>query len=121
MEIKTSKSLEKEKNKEKINDMEASSSYTQDSNLLKNEKEELKLKIEDLTKIVNNFTNGKKKLDRLLSSQRCVFDKASLGYNPITKQKQFQNFFVKDNPSEVPICDTCGKMRHTIYTSYKEK
>ena len=40
METKTSKSLEKEKNNEKVNDMEASSSYTQDSNLLKNENED---------------------------------------------------------------------------------
>ena len=70
---------------------------------------------------MNNFTNGKKKLDRLLGSQRCVFDKAGLGYNPVTKQKQFQDFFVKANTSEVPICDTCGKMWHNIYTSYKEK
>ena len=34
-----------------------------------------------------------------LGSQRCVFDKAGLGYNPMIKQKEYQTFFVKDTPS----------------------
>ncbi len=52
----------------KVNDVEKSSLNTQDSNLLVNENKELKFKIEDLTKIVTNFTNGKKNLDNLLGS-----------------------------------------------------
>ena len=74
----------------KANDVETSSLNTQDSNLLVNENKELKFKIEDLTKIVTNFTNGKKNLDNLLGSQRCVFDKASIGYNLKIKEKHYQ-------------------------------
>jgi hypothetical protein len=58
LEIKSQNSLEKMK----VNDVETSSLNTQYSNLLLNENKELKFKIEDLTKIVTNFTNGKKKL-----------------------------------------------------------
>ena len=60
LEIKSQNCLEKMK----VNDMETSSLNTQDSNLLVNENKELKFKIEDLTKIVTNFTNGKKKLEK---------------------------------------------------------
>ena len=60
LEIKSQDSLEKRN----INDAETSSLNTQDSNLLLDENKELKFKIEDLTKIVTNFTNGKKKLEK---------------------------------------------------------
>jgi FtsZ-binding cell division protein ZapB len=75
LEVKLQNSLEKMK----VNDMETSSLKTQDSNLLLNENKDLKIKIKDLTKIVTNLTNGKKNLDNLLGSQRCVFDKAGIG------------------------------------------
>jgi hypothetical protein len=68
--------------KMKTNDVETSSQIVHDSNLLINENKELKLKVENLNKIMTNFTNGKKNLDNLLGSQRCVFDKAGIGYNP---------------------------------------
>ena len=58
LEIKSQDSLEKRK----VNDVEISSLTTQDSNLLLNDNKDLKLKIKDLTKIVTNLTNGKKKL-----------------------------------------------------------
>jgi hypothetical protein len=70
LEIKSQDSLEKRK----VNDVEISSLTTQDSNLLLNDNKDLKLKIKDLTKIVTNLTNGKKNLDNLLGSQRCIFD-----------------------------------------------
>ena len=56
LEIKSQNSLEKMK----VNDVETSSLNTQDSNLSLNKNKELKLKIEDLTKIATNLTNGKK-------------------------------------------------------------
>jgi hypothetical protein len=59
----------------KANDVEISSQIAHDSNFLVNENKELKLKIENLNKILTNFTNGKKNLDNLLGSQICVFDK----------------------------------------------
>ena len=86
LEIKSQDSLEKRN----VNDAETSSLNTQDSNLLLNENKDLKLKIEDLTKIVTNLTNGKKILDNLLGSQRCVFDKAGIGYNLGIKEKRYK-------------------------------
>jgi hypothetical protein len=59
--------------KMKAKDVETSSQIAYDSNLLVNENKELKLKVENLNKILTNFTNGKKNLDNLLGSQRCVF------------------------------------------------
>ena len=83
LKIKSQDSLEKRK----VNDVETSSLNTQDSNLLLNKNKRSKLKIEDLTKIVTNLTNGKKNLNKLLDSQRCVFDKVGIGYSPGIKEK----------------------------------
>jgi len=47
----------------------------------------LKKKVETLMNDLANFTNGRDNLEKLLSSQRCVYDKAGLGYNPENKQK----------------------------------
>jgi hypothetical protein len=112
LEIKSQNSFEKMK----ANDVETSSLNTQDSNLLLYENKELKLKIEDLTKILTNFTNRKKNLDNLLGSQRCVFDKAGIGYNPKIKEKHYQRFFVNESFLKSPICKHCGKMGHNIHT-----
>jgi hypothetical protein len=71
----------------KAKDVETSSQIAHDSNLLINENKELKLKVENLNKILTNFTNGKKILDNLLGSQRCVFDKAGIRYNLKVKEK----------------------------------
>jgi hypothetical protein len=73
--------------KMKAKDVETSSQIAHDSNLLINENKELKLKVENLNKILTNFTNGKKILDNLLGSQRCVFDKAGIRYNLKVKEK----------------------------------
>jgi hypothetical protein len=103
-----------EKMKEK--DVETSSQIAHDSNLLVNENKELKLKVENLNKIVTNFTNGKKNLDNLLGSQRCVFDKADIGYNPKIKEKHYQKFFINEKFLKIPICKHCGKLGHNIHT-----
>ena len=52
-------------------------------------------KILDLTKIVHNFTNGKKLFDLRLSGQKCVFDKRGIEYKPFLKIKYLKNYFVK--------------------------
>jgi chromosome segregation ATPase len=83
--------------KMKANDVKTSSQIVHDSNLLINENKELKFKVENLTKILTNFTNGKKNLNNLLGSQRCVFDKAGIGYNPKIKEKHYQKFFINEN------------------------
>jgi hypothetical protein len=102
--------------KMKAKDVETSSQIAYDSNLLVNENKELKLKVENLNKILTNFTNGKKNLDNLLGSQRCVFDKAGIGYNPKIKEKHYQKFFINENFLKSPICKHCGKLWHNIHT-----
>jgi hypothetical protein len=102
--------------KMKAKDVETSSQIAYDSNLLVNENKELKLKVENLNKILTNFTNGKKNLDNLLGSQRCVFDKAGIGYNPKLKEKHYQKFFINENFLKSPICKHCGKLGHNIHT-----
>jgi hypothetical protein len=102
--------------KMKAKDVETSSQIAYDSNLLVNENKELKLKVENLNKILTNFTNGKKNLDNLLGSQRCVFDKAGIGYNPKIKEKHYQKFFINKNFLKSPICKHCGKLGHNIHT-----
>jgi hypothetical protein len=102
--------------KMKAKDVETSSQIAYDSNLLVNENKELKLKVENLNKILTNFTNGKKNLDNLLGSQRCVFDKAGIGYNPKIKEKHYQKFFINENLLKSPICKHCGKIGHNIHT-----
>jgi hypothetical protein len=102
--------------KMKAKDVETSSQIAHDSNLLVNENKELKLKVEKLNKIVTNFTNGKKNLDNLLGSQRCVFDKAGIGYNPKIKEKHYKKFFINEKFLKIPICEHCGKLGHNIHT-----
>ena len=89
LEVKSQNCIEKMK----ANDVETSSQTVHNSNLLINENKELKLKVENLTKILTNFTNRKKNLDNLLGSQRCVFDKAGVGYNPKIKKKTLSKIF----------------------------
>jgi hypothetical protein len=112
LEVKSQNCIEKMK----ANDVETSSQTDHNSNLLINENKELKLKVENITKILTNFTNGKKNLDNLLGSQRCVFDKAGIGYNPKIKEKHYQKFFINENLLKSPICKHCGKIGHNIHT-----
>ncbi|GAV83409.1 LOW QUALITY PROTEIN: zf-CCHC domain-containing protein/UBN2 domain-containing protein, partial [Cephalotus follicularis] len=63
--------------------------------LKKNEK--LKIEIDALKKYFSTFSNSSTKLDNLLGLQRCVFDKAGLGYEEMKNVKHFKNFFVKKN------------------------
>ena len=51
------------------------------SNTLEMENGALKDKVKGLTNSLIKFTNGRDNLDKLLGMQRCVFDKAGLGYN----------------------------------------
>ena len=84
---------------------------------------ELKDKIFDLTKFLEKFTKGQKNLDLLLGSQRCVYDRAGLGYNPLAKQKLYKNIFVKPLPPKtqrIP-CAFCNTSGHTIYSCHIKK
>ena len=104
----------------KAKDVETSSQIVHDSNLLINENKELKLKVENLTKILTNFTNGKKTLDNLLGSQRCVFDKTDIGYNPKIKEKHYKKFFINEKFLKILICEHCGKLGQYSYMSHEK-
>ena len=47
----------------------------------------------DLKNSLDKFSIGKNNLDVILGKQRCVFDKAWIGYKPEKQQKFYKNFF----------------------------
>ncbi|GAV73700.1 hypothetical protein CFOL_v3_17183 [Cephalotus follicularis] len=64
--------------------------------------------------------------------QRCVFDKAGLGYEEMNNVKLYQTFFdrkekiEKENVEKAKIkkktmCDYCGKIGHTSFTCFHKK
>ena len=52
-----------------------------------------KEEIKDLKGSLAKFTLGKNNLDIILGKQRCIFDKAGLGYKPEKRKKMYKNFF----------------------------
>ncbi|GAV58766.1 hypothetical protein CFOL_v3_02299 [Cephalotus follicularis] len=75
------------------------------------ENEKLKIEIDALKKSFSIFSNSSAKLDNLLGLQRCVFDKAGLGYEEMKNVKHFKNFFVKKNVPQF-CCNYCGRIGH---------
>ena len=84
---------------------------------MKNENILLNEKLNDLTKIVHNFTNGKKKFDLMLGKQKCVFDKGGTRYKPFLKTKYLKNYFVKASSPNDPklVCNYCNQDGHTSF------
>ncbi|GAV72237.1 zf-CCHC domain-containing protein [Cephalotus follicularis] len=81
------------------------------SNDFMEENEKLKIEIDALRKTFSKFSNSSDKLDNLLGLQRCVFDKAGLGYEEIKNVKHFKNFFVKKVEPKI-VCNYCGRLGH---------
>ena len=52
-------------------------------------------KDESLSKDLANFVQGKDNLDKLLSQQRCSFNKTSLGYEENEQNKYYKSLFHK--------------------------
>ncbi|GAV90997.1 hypothetical protein CFOL_v3_34397 [Cephalotus follicularis] len=75
------------------------------------ENEKLKIEIDALKKSFSTFSNSSAKLDNLLGLQRCVFDKAGLGFEEMKNVKHFNNFFVKKVGPKI-ICNYCGRIGH---------
>ncbi|GAV81773.1 hypothetical protein CFOL_v3_25226 [Cephalotus follicularis] len=73
------------------------------------ENEKLKIEIDALKKSFSIFSNSSAKLDNLLGLQRCVFDKAGLGYEEMKNVKHFNNFFVKKFEPQI-VCNYCGRL-----------
>ncbi|GAV82516.1 hypothetical protein CFOL_v3_25967 [Cephalotus follicularis] len=81
------------------------------SNDFEEENKKIKNEIEALKKTFSKFSNSSDKLDNLLELQRCVFDKAGLGYEEMKNVKHFKNFFVKKNEPQI-CCNYCGRIGH---------
>ncbi|GAV73884.1 zf-CCHC domain-containing protein/UBN2 domain-containing protein, partial [Cephalotus follicularis] len=62
---------------------------------LEKENETLKVEIVALKKTFSKFSNSSEKLDNLLGLQRCVFNKAGLGYDEMNNVKHFQKYLEK--------------------------
>ena len=77
----------------------------------------------DLTTCLEKFTKGQKNLDLLLGSQRCVYDRAGIGYNTATKQKLYKNIFVEppSTSTQKLSCTFCNSKEHTKHTCYVKK
>ncbi|GAV80238.1 hypothetical protein CFOL_v3_23699, partial [Cephalotus follicularis] len=86
----------------------------------KDENEKLKLEIDALKKKISKFSNSSDKLDNLLGLQRCVFDKADLGYEEMNNVKHFNNFFVKKIKPKI-TCNYCGRLRHISTSCFHRK
>ena len=77
-------------------------SLLKENNDLLNRKSELSKKNDRLTKegdklksIVDKFTLSSQKLNLILDSQKAIYDRVGLGYNPNKNQKYFRNMFSK--------------------------
>ncbi|GAV84089.1 hypothetical protein CFOL_v3_27533 [Cephalotus follicularis] len=86
----------------------------------KEENEKLKLEIDALKKTFSKFSNSSDKLDSLLGLQRCVFDKAGLGYEEMNNVKHFSNFFVKKVEPKIS-CNYCGRLGHVSTSCFHRK
>ncbi|GAV62869.1 hypothetical protein CFOL_v3_06392 [Cephalotus follicularis] len=80
------------------------------SNDFEEDNKKLKLEIDALKKN-STFSNSSTKLDNLLGIQRCVFDKAGLGYENMKNVKHFKIFFVKKEEPQI-CCNYCGRLGH---------
>ncbi|GAV58062.1 hypothetical protein CFOL_v3_01598, partial [Cephalotus follicularis] len=76
--------------------------------------------IDALKKTFSKFSNSSDKLDNLLGLQRCVFDKAGLGYEEKNNVKYFNNFFVKKNEPKI-TCNHCGRLGHISSSCFLKK
>ncbi|GAV90371.1 hypothetical protein CFOL_v3_33780 [Cephalotus follicularis] len=94
-----------------MNEIEVLNVSSKFSNEFKDENGNLKLEIDALKKTFSKFSNSSDKLDNLLGLQRCVFDKAGLGYEEMNNVKHFNNFFVKKIEPKI-TCNYCGRLGH---------
>ncbi|GAV57253.1 hypothetical protein CFOL_v3_00791 [Cephalotus follicularis] len=94
-----------------MNEIEVLNVSSKLSNEFKDENENFKLEIDALKKTFSKFSNSSHKLDNLLGFQRCVFDKAVLGYEEMNNVEHFNNFFVKKKEPKI-TCNYCGRLGH---------
>jgi len=84
--------------------------------------ESLRKKFLYLVKIVDTISKGKSNLENVLASQRCVFGKSGLGFNPQSKNsgclKPFstitKNESIKRSKQPVVCCFYCMRKGHSV-------
>ncbi|GAV57035.1 hypothetical protein CFOL_v3_00573 [Cephalotus follicularis] len=101
----------KDKNNFYMNEIDILNVSSKLSNDFMEENKKLKIEIDALKKSFSMFSNSSAKLDNLLGLQRCVFDKAGLGYDEMKNVKHFKNFFVKKEEHKI-CCNYCGRIGH---------
>ncbi|GAV58526.1 zf-CCHC domain-containing protein/UBN2 domain-containing protein [Cephalotus follicularis] len=122
---KTIKSINKE-NVSLKHDLECLSSKSLDDKItsLEKENETLKVEIDALKKTFSKFSNSSEKLDKLLGLQRCVFNKAGLGYDKMNNVKHFQKYLENKDNQKVSSSMTCNYYKrhgHTTHTCHRKK
>jgi len=93
------KTLEEELEKSKIDFEKLEMHYKNsfhfcDSKICKNCKT-LKSKVHYLVRTVDKLSKGKSKFETVLASQKCVFGKSGLGFNPLNKKNGISKPFQK--------------------------
>ncbi|GAV58478.1 bZIP_1 domain-containing protein [Cephalotus follicularis] len=102
---------------------------------LEEENKNLKVEVDALKKTFSKFSSSSEKLENLLGMQRCVFDKAGLGYEEMNNVKHYQNFFERKEMIEKNkvenvsskrkvtknMCEYCGKIGHISSTCYHKR
>ena len=73
--------------------------------------------------MVEKFTLSSTKLQMILDSQKAVYDKISLGYNPLKKQKFLKNIYANSSSNKFlnTTCFKCGKVGYKSYTCFPNK
>ena len=72
---------------------------------------ELKQQVAVLQQDLAKFVKGTENLNKLLGDQKCIFDKAGLGYRKSINQIYYKNFFVPEK-GKSDKCTCCSKMGH---------
>ncbi|GAV80248.1 hypothetical protein CFOL_v3_23709 [Cephalotus follicularis] len=110
----------KNENSNYINEIEILNVSLKLTSDFKDENENLKLEIDALKNFFSKFSNSSDKLDNLIGLQRCVFDKAGLGYEEMNNVKHFYNFFVKKIEPKI-TCNYCGRLGHISTSCFHRK
>jgi len=82
----------------------------------------LEKKVHYLVNTVDKLSKGKSNFENVLASQRCVFGKADLGFNPQNQQDKFSNFFSRKPEKQLIVvskqpvvtCFYCMKKGHSV-------
>ena len=83
----------------------------------------LKNKITKLKSMVEKFTLSSIKLQMILDSQKIIYDKVGLGYNPLKKQKFLKNIYANSSSNKFLNITffKYGKVGHKSYTCFSNK